>query len=118
MTVRFPVYQYEVRVVFSEDIVATAKRIGERDDVSKAAAASITLDEHPWIGWLVFGPAPSPGLIAHEAGHAIYGLAKAVGTTLDEETFCSHQGHLVERIHAYLAPQTPTHHPAEKETPP
>ena len=102
MNVRFPVYQYEVRIIFSGEIGATARRLHEPDDISQAGAASITLDTHPRTGWLVFSHKPTPGQIAHEAGHAIYALAKCAGTTLDEETFCYHQGHLVDRIHTYL----------------
>jgi hypothetical protein len=102
MTVRFPVYKYEVRVIFSRDLVATGRRLQEPDDLSQAGAGSITQDQHPRTGWLVFGRRPTPGDIAHEAGHAIYALAKCVGTTLDEETFCYHQAALVERIHQFL----------------
>ena len=102
MRVRFSVYGYEVRVIFTRDIVATARRLGEKDDVSGSSATSITLDEHPGIGWLLFAPDPAAGNIAHESGHAIYALGKHVGTTLDEETFCYHLDHLVERIHKFL----------------
>jgi hypothetical protein len=100
--VRFPVYRYEVRIIFTADLVATARRLGEKDDVSGAGAVSITLDEHPGVGWLLFAPRPDSGDIAHEAGHAIHALAKAAGTTFDEETYCYHVGHLVERIHKFL----------------
>jgi hypothetical protein len=98
----FCVFGYEVRVIFSRDLVASGRRLGEKDDLTEAGAASITLDAHPRVGWLLFGPKPSADNIAHEAAHAIFGLAKASGTTFDEETFCYHLGHLVGHIHEFL----------------
>ena len=100
--IQFAVYDYEVRVIFAHDIVATGRRLGEKDDLSGATAASITLDAHPLMGWLLFKLKPSPGVIAHEAAHAIRALAKANGTTLDEETFSCHLEYLVEHIHKFL----------------
>jgi hypothetical protein len=100
--VRFPIYQYEVRVIFVRDIVATGRRLGEKDDLTHAGAASITFDSRPGVGWLLFEPRPRPGRVAHEASHAICGLQKAAGTTFDEETFAYHLDHLVERIHIFL----------------
>lgn len=100
--VSFPVYCYEVRIIFTRDIVATGRRLGEPDDLTHAGAGLITLDKHPSCCWLLLGTKPTPGTIAHEAGHAIHALAKAAGTILDEETFCYHLGHLVEHIHEFL----------------
>lgn len=99
----FPIYgNYEIRIIFTRDLVATARRLGEEEDVSCAGAASITLDGHPRTGWLLFEPKPSPGDITHEAYHAICALALASGATFDEETFAYHQGHLVDHIHRFL----------------
>lgn len=99
----FPVYSgYEVRVIFTRDLVATGRRLGEKDDLTHAAAASITLPEHPGLGWLLFEPKPSPDVIAHEASHAIEALARHAGADFDEETFAYHLGHLVGRIHEFL----------------
>jgi hypothetical protein len=100
--IRFPVYGYEVRVIFSRDLVATARRLGEKEDISSAAAALVTFDEQPSVGWLLLPPKPGTDIIAHEAGHAIYAMARTAGTTLDEETFCHHLGHLVWSIHKFL----------------
>jgi hypothetical protein len=101
--IQFPIFShYEVRVILSRDIAATGRRLGEKDDLTHADAASVTLPEHPGVGWLLFGPRPTPDVIAHEASHAIEALAKHAGAEFDEETFAYHLGHLVGRIHEFL----------------
>jgi hypothetical protein len=98
--VRFPVFGYEVRVIFSRDLIATGRRLGA--DLTGDAAAWVTNDEHPNVGYLVFAAAPSPGTISHEASHAVREMLESRGATLDNETFAYHIDFLVERIHKAL----------------
>jgi hypothetical protein len=98
--VKFPVFNYEVRVIFSRNIQATGR--GLRVDLTGDAAAWVTNDEHPNTGWLVLPTSPDAGTIAHEASHAIREMLESRGATLDNETFAYHIDFLVGRIHRAL----------------
>jgi hypothetical protein len=99
----FPVFSgFAVRVVLARNVAATGKRLGEKSDLSQAAAAFISSSTPTLVGWLVFEVMPDPGTIAHEASHAVRALARHVGTNFDEETFAYHLGHLVGHIHKFL----------------
>jgi hypothetical protein len=98
----FPIFAgYEVRLIVTRDIIATARRLKEPDLIG-AHAGYATRDDTPGVGWLVLQPDAGPDLVSHEASHAIRALAKFLGTEFDEETFAYHLGFLVGRIHRFL----------------
>ena len=99
--VLFPVFKdYEVRVIFSRDLVKTGRRL--KEDLADCEAAFVTHDDAPGYGWLVFPCIPPPGLISHEASHAIEALFAFAGAARDEESFAYHLEYLVGRIHKFL----------------
>ena len=99
--VRFPVFNgYVVRVIQSRDVKKTGQRL--RVDLSGAVAAWVTDANKPKRGWLVLGPEPDEGTIAHEASHAIRALFNMHGVRMDDETFAYHLDYLVGRIHKFL----------------
>lgn len=99
-TIRFGVYDYEVRVIMSRDIVATGRRL--RTPLTGCIAAYITDPSDPLRGWMVLGPASGPGTIAHESAHAVRAMFEAVGAEIDDEMFAYHLGFLVTRIHKFM----------------
>jgi hypothetical protein len=82
-------------------MTATGRRLKE-PDLKNAEAAFVSKDEEPWKGWLVLQADATPGLLAHEASHAIRHLSAFIGTEFDEESFAHHQGYLVDRIHRFM----------------
>lgn len=99
--VLFPVFNgYEVRLILSRDVAATGRRL--KEDLTDAHAAYITKDDKPGTGWLVLGPDHTPGIIAHEASHAIRDLFKFAGVGTDEEAFAYHLDFLVTRVHKFI----------------
>lgn len=100
--VTFPVFNgYEVRVICAADIRATGRRLGS--DLSGADAGFIEHDHTPGTGWLVLGDNPTPGVIAHEATHAVRALFTFAGVkATDEEAFAYHLEYLVSRIHKFM----------------
>lgn len=99
----FPIFSgYEVRVIFARDVAATAKRLGEKEDLSGAEAALVYFDHSPLVSWLVFPLKPCPDTIAHECSHAIRQMFAAVGVGNDDEAFAYHLGHLAGRVHNFL----------------
>lgn len=99
--ISFPVFNgYEVRVIQARNVASTAHRL--REDLSNAEAGFITKDDRPGVGWLVLGPEPCPGTIAHEASHVVRALFAFAGVGNDEEAFAYHLDFLVGRIHKFL----------------
>lgn len=101
--IKFPVFNgYEVRVILSRDMTATGVRLGR--DLRDCVAAVVTREDKPKVCWLVLGPkGRDPDTVAHEASHAVKALFKCAGVKTDEEAFAYHLGHLVGRIHKFLA---------------
>lgn len=100
--VLFPVFNgYEVRVILSQDVKATGRRLNT--DLEHAVAALVTNADKPKVSWLVLGPTGrDPGTIAHESAHAIKALFTCAGVRMDEETFAYHLDFLVGRIHKFV----------------
>lgn len=99
--VLFPVFKgYEVCVILARDLEKTGKRLAA--DLKDCEAAFVTHDDAPGYGWLVFPLAPPPGLISHEASHAIEALFAFAGAARDEESFAYHLEYLVGRIHKFV----------------
>lgn len=96
--VAFPVFNgYEIRVILSRDIAGTCRRLQAEHSPCDACFVP---GQHG--GWLVFGPNPDEGTIAHEASHAIQALFRGVGARRDEEIFAYHLDYLVQRIHKFI----------------
>lgn len=92
---------YELRIIISHDIVASGKRL--REDLRNAAAAFVDKDNQPGIGWLIFPPEATPGLIAHESYHAVVAILKYHGASLSDEEQVAHWlTHIVDRVHAFI----------------
>lgn len=98
---RFPVFaNYDVTVIFTDNIRAVARRHNGR--VSKnTAACFITKRSAPLSGWLVFSRLPNPDEIAHESWHCIFHLLKTVGAEIEDEVAAYHLGYLVGKIHQW-----------------
>jgi hypothetical protein len=101
--VTFPVFSdFEVRVIFARDVAATARRLGEREDMSSTEAAIIYFLARPTVCWLVLPRAPGEGVVAHEAAHVIRRIFDVMGVKDDDEAFAYHLCYLVERIYKFL----------------
>lgn len=99
--VTFPVFNgYQVRVILARDVRRTCRRL--REKVEDAEAAFLTRPERPGVGWIVLGPTPDAGTIAHEASHAVQELFRYAGARRDEEVFAYHLDYLVRRIHGFV----------------
>lgn len=99
--IRFPIFaDFEIAVICTHDLVKTGKRLKEK--LEHAEAAYVYKKERPGYGWLIFGPNPTPELIAHEASHAVRDLFKFAGVGNDNEAFAYHLGHVVRRLHRFL----------------
>lgn len=99
--VRFPVFSdYDVTVIFTDDIVKTAKSHKARAN-KNTAACFITKRSAPLSGWLIFNRSPSVEDVAHESFHCVYHLMKTVGAALEDEVVAYHLGYLVRKIHAF-----------------
>lgn len=103
-TVRFPVFRgFEVRIILSRDLIATGRRLKEKDDLSHADAALIVSKKDPMTCWLLLGPdGRDADTISHEASHAIKHLFKTTGVKTDDEAFAYHLGYLVGKVHKFL----------------
>lgn len=99
-TIKFPVFNdYEVRVIITNDIIATGRRL--RVDLSQAEAAYVN-PKGQHHGWLILKPGAHESLVAHESAHAVRALLERVGATLDDEVFAYHIGYLAGQIHDFL----------------
>ena len=100
LEVRFPVFNYAMRVIFARDVERTGAKLGA--DLTGCAAAWVTRDDKPGAGWLVLPERPDEDTVAHEASHAVRSMLDFVGAGDDDEVFAYHLGHLVGRIHKTL----------------
>lgn len=103
-TLKLPVLEgYDLRLLVSTDLVATGKRVGEREDLSCAAGAFCSDDERPGIGWLVLPPNADAKLISHECLHAVWAIFKHHGCKVSDEEQVAHwQGYLAGRVTKFL----------------
>lgn len=97
--ITFPVFGYQVRVIFSADVQKTCRRL--RENPGECEACFICREDLPH-GYIVFHLAPDEGTIAHEASHAVQEMFRRAGAKRDEEVFAYHLGFLVERIHKFI----------------
>jgi len=99
--VKFPVLSnYFVHVVFTDHIGRSRKgRYGSEGAAEGAAAlSSQAVNGH---GHLFFKISNTPGIIAHEAWHAVYRMFEWAGAELDNEMVAYHLSFLVDRIASF-----------------
>lgn len=99
-TVTFAVFRYTATVIYARDIVATGRKL--KEDLTNAAGAFVSKDEHPYKGWIVLCADSDEGVISHEAAHCVRHMLTNAGASLDDETFAYHLEFLVGRIHRFL----------------
>lgn len=95
---------YQVHVVFSEDVFSAFKFIEVRQrwrgngpgDHCDAFHLS-----YPGHSWLFYPYGAAPGTITHEAWHCIHKLLTFHGAELSEETIAYHLGYIVDRIYKF-----------------
>ncbi len=99
--IRFHAFDYNVRVIFSTDVVrsriARDKILGKYDGVRCSAM-------HCWnpsqaISYLFLPHKVPPATVAHEAWHAVRRMLRFCGAELDNEVVAYHLGYLVGEIH-------------------
>lgn len=92
-----------IRVILSRNVRRTGQRLGEDLDDQ---TLSIYIEKE--VGdrirrTIIFGPeGRTPGIIAHEASHAVWAMLKHRGVRNDDEVFAHHLGYLVDRLHKFL----------------
>lgn len=103
----FPVFSnYYVRIVISEDIVASRtlrnRRIGEVYD----GLPALGLHSWPSTGggeaWLFFPSSAKMSTVAHECLHCVHRMMRWIGADYDNEVYAYHLGYLVGKAHEQL----------------
>lgn len=109
-TIRFPVFSnYQVKVVFTDDVAASKKaRYGTDFDTSNASAVHCH-DETQGVSHIIFDiNRACNGTMAHESWHAIYAMMKWAGAGLENEVVAYHLGYLTQRVNDFFFYHIPT----------
>jgi hypothetical protein len=98
---KFDAFGYRVRVIFTNDVVAS--RI-KRDRILGKYDGSYASGLHSWSAdkaqsYLFLGADARPCTIAHESWHAVRRMLLFCGAELENEVVAYHLGYLVGEIH-------------------
>jgi hypothetical protein len=101
-TVKFPVFDYDVHVIFCESVMASrerrCKKLGETDGERYYAMHSCV---NGWESYLFLPLNCKPGVIAHECFHAIFNMFTKKGVKLENETWAYHLDWLIKEIEGF-----------------
>lgn len=98
----FETYGYMVHVAFVPDVQKyCAKRWPDQNPEEKCEAFTIVGNENEKFSHMVLPFDVTPGVIAHEASHVVWGIMKFIGAEFEDEVVAYHIGHLVGKVHAW-----------------
>ncbi len=102
LSTTFPVFSnFKVSIFFSPEIRQTAFWVADRDYTgdheSTETAEAFTVSGHGFSN-IYFNPNARPGIIAHEAYHAVTNLLKMVDAQEEHEVVAYHLGYLVDLV--------------------
>lgn len=109
-TIEFPVFDYELVVILSSDVMKSRtdrdEEVGEKF-TGEPALALHSYNYHNPIAFLIFNEHDvTPGVIAHEASHAVYRLLEWIGATeRDEEVLAYHIEYIVDKVWNFVKKQ-------------
>jgi hypothetical protein len=102
--IAFPVFDYNVYVELTSNIKEALlnhedTKYVEYEDDTNALAVHVQRNH---LSYIFLPHLTSPGVIAHEAWHAIRKMMTYVGADLDSETVAHHLGYLVDEISTFM----------------
>lgn len=101
--VKFPIFNYLVFVIYSNDVkksrISRNERLGVDDPpLNEHVRALHSYDHlHP-NGFIFVNYNVSPGVLAHECFHALWRMFEWIGAKHDNETFAYHLGYLIDYV--------------------
>lgn len=103
----FPVFgDYTICVVITNDVVeARRARDLEIDERFYGVAEALHCynEKLEGLAWLFFNYKTTPGIIAHEAHHAVYRMMEWIGAkSVDQEIFAYHAEHIVDKVWNFI----------------
>ncbi len=99
--VDFPVFNYKILLVYTDDIVASRKSrcdlVGAMDsEINSFVDGLHSYNEIEPNGIVFFTAKTSLGTISHECFHAVYRMFKWIGAKIENEITAYHLGYLVD----------------------
>lgn len=98
MTVRFPAWDYDVKVILSSNVDASVKRRDSSHEPGSALAVCMRNVAGNPNCLIVLPYRPEARTVAHESWHAIKNMLDFCGSDYSNETVAYHLGHLVGKI--------------------
>lgn len=101
--VAIPAFDYKIHIIFTDDVIASRKKIGRLigDTFSGAAEAYHVYTDAP-ESWLIFPHEVTPGTISHEAYHCIRRVMEWIGADSENEVMAYHLEWLVNEVWWFL----------------
>lgn len=104
-TIPFPLYNYRIYVIFTDDLVKTADKLADQGKLVKNHGIDDTTDgfhvrmPNQSYSYIVLKYTADPNQITHEAYHSVVNMFRWISAAHEEELFAYHLGYLVGLIH-------------------